>query len=176
MGMFDSKTALVIADMIRDFVDKSGKLYVPGIEEIVPEISSLIDQAHEAGAPVIFVNDAHDPDDIEFRQWGEHAIAGSAGAQVVPLLGPAKGDHVLSKKKYTVFYETGLQDLLEKMVIEHVVITGTVTNICVMVSAIEALMMGFKVTVPRKAVKGLNEADHNFALVQLERVFGAEIA
>jgi nicotinamidase/pyrazinamidase len=175
MGMFDSKTALVIADMIRDFVDVSGMLYVPGIEEIVPEISSLIDQAHKAGSPVIFVNDAHDPDDIEFKQWGEHAVAGSAGAEVVPELGPSKGDHVLTKKKYTVFYETGLQVLLEKMGIEHVVIVGTVTNICVMVSAIEALMMGFKVTVPRKAVKGLNEADSDFALDQLERVFGAQV-
>ncbi|HEY5526246.1 MAG TPA: isochorismatase family cysteine hydrolase [Candidatus Anoxymicrobiaceae bacterium] len=175
MGLFDQKTALVIADMIVDFVDRSGKLYVPGIEEIVPEISSLIDQAHEAGAPVIFVNDAHDPDDIEFRQWGEHALAGSTGAQVVPDLGPSEEDHVLKKKKYTVFYETGLQDLLEKMLIGRVVITGTVTNICVMVSAIEALMMGFKVTVPKRAVKGLNEADHNFALDQLERVFGAQV-
>jgi nicotinamidase-related amidase len=36
-------------------------------------------------------------------------------------------------------------------------------------------MMGFKVTVPKRAVKGLNEADHNFALDQLERVFGAQV-
>ncbi|MHB8895755.1 MAG: cysteine hydrolase family protein [Candidatus Geothermincolia bacterium] len=174
MSIFDSRTALIIADMINDFVLPEGKLYVPGIEEIVPNIAALIDEAHEAGAPVIFVDDAHAPDDAEFKQWGEHAVTGSWGSKVVEALAPSEHDYVLEKTKYTVWYKTGLDNLLvEKLGVNHVVITGTVTNICVMVSAIEALMRGFKVTVPRSAVKGLNEKDHEWALDQLERVFGA---
>lgn len=177
MGILDDKSALVIADMINDFVKPEGKLYVPGIEEILPAIRALIDEAHELGAPVIFVNDAHAPDDIEFKQWGEHAVKGSWGSKVVDELGPADHDYVLEKTKYTVWYKTGLDNLLvEKLAVDHVVITGTVTNICVMVSAIEALMRGYRVTVPRAAVKGLNDDDHNWALDQLERVFGARVA
>lgn len=176
MGVFDGKTALVIADMINDFVMPEGKLYVPGIEEIVPAIAELISEAHKAGAPVIFACDAHAPDDREFKQWGEHAVAGSWGSKVVDSLAPDEHDYVLEKTNYTVWYKTGLDNLLvEKLGVDHVVITGTVTNICVMVSAIEALMRGYKVTVPRHAVKGLNEQDHNWALDQLERVFGAQV-
>jgi nicotinamidase-related amidase len=55
------------------------------------------------------------------------------------------------------------------------VITGTVTNICVLVSSIEGLMRGYEVTVPRNAVKALNEEDGNWALDQIERVFGGKV-
>ncbi len=175
MRMFDEKTALVIADVINDFVQPDGKLYVPGIEGIVPRIAELIEEAHQAGAAVVFVNDAHRADDPEFAQWGEHAVSGSPGAQVVEELGPSSEDHVLEKTKYTVWYETGLDELLDGLGIDHVVVTGTVTNICVMVSVVEALMRGYRVTVPADAVKGLNEADHRYALDQMERVFGARV-
>lgn len=175
MEIFGRHSALLVADMIFDFVDPGGKLYVPGIEAIVPRIAGLIAEARQKGVPVIYVNDAHDPDDEEFSQWGEHAVKGSPGTEVVAELAPAEGDYVLEKKRYSAFYQTGLDDLLGKLGVDHLVITGTVTNICVMVSAIEALMMGYRVTVPSDAVHALTEADHRNALDQIERVFGGTV-
>jgi nicotinamidase-related amidase len=175
MGLFGERTALLIADMIFDFAEPEGKLYVPGIERIVPTIASLIAEAREAGSPIIYVNDWHDPDDKEFKQWGVHAVAGTPGAEVIKELAPAPGDRVLHKKRYSAFYETGLDELLSELGIEHLVITGTVTNICVLVTAIEALMRGYRVTVPHDAVHALTEEDHGFALDQMERVFGASV-
>jgi len=175
MSVFKEDSALVIADMIYDFVDADGKLYVPGIEEILPFLASLINEARGLGVPVIYVNDAHDPDDAEFRLWGEHAVAGTLGTKVVPEIAPIEGDYVLDKKRYSVFYNTGIEDLLARLGVKHLVITGTVTNICVLVSAIEGLMRGYAVTVPRKAVKALIEADGDFALDQIERVFGGKV-
>lgn len=176
MAILDSGSALIIADMINDFVKPEGKLYVPGIADTVKEVAALVREAHEVGAPVIFVNDAHAPDDDEFARWGEHAVAGSWGSEVVEELAPSESDHVLEKTRYSAWYKTGLDDLLAgKLGIRRVVITGTVTNICVFVSAIEALMRGYDVTVPRSAVKGLDEEDSNRALDQLQRVFGARV-
>lgn len=175
MDVFTEKSALLIADMIFDFVDPQGKLYVPGIEVIVPVNAALIAKARDLGIPVIYVNDSHDPDDEEFEQWGPHAIAGTPGTDVVSELAPEEGDYVLDKKRYSAFYGTELDELLKKLVVEHLVITGTVTNICVMVSAIEALMRGYRVTVPSKAVHALSDEDQRMALDQIERVFGGEV-
>jgi nicotinamidase/pyrazinamidase len=175
MGVFTEKSGLLIADMIYDFVDPDGKLYVPGIEVIVPAIASLVAEARDAGIPVIYVNDSHDPEDEEFKLWGPHAIAGTPGTDVVSELAPASGDYVLDKTRYSAFYGTELDELLKKLGVEHLVITGTVTNICVMVSAIEALMRGYRVTVPSAAVHALSEADQDMALDQIERVFGGEV-
>ena len=61
MGLFGEHSALLIADMIFDFVDPTGKLYVPGVESIVPYLKRLIGEARLAGVPVIYVNDAHEP-------------------------------------------------------------------------------------------------------------------
>lgn len=175
MGLFGEKSVLVVADMIYDFVSPDGKLYVPGIEKIVPGLASIIDEARRAGVPVIYVNDAHDPDDEEFKQWGHHAIEGTPGTELVPELASREGDYVLKKTRYSAFYETGLDELLEKLGAEHLVVTGTVTNICVFTTAIEAIMRNYRVTVPRYAVWALNEADQEVALDQIQRVFGGEV-
>lgn len=175
MGVFTDQSGLLIADMIYDFADTNGMLYVPGIEVIVPKIAALIKEARASGVPVIYVNDSHDPDDEEFKQWGPHAVAGTPGTDVVKELAPIEGDYVLDKKRYSAFYGTELNELLMRLGIRHLVITGTVTNICVLVSAIEALMRGYRVTVPADAVHALNEEDHQMALDQIERVFGGEV-
>jgi nicotinamidase-related amidase len=175
MGLFGENSALLVADMIFDFVDPAGKLYVPGIENMVPALAGIIAEARQAVVPVIYVNDAHEPDDDEFKQWPEHAVAGSPGAEVVGELAPREGDYVLEKKRYSAFYGTELDDLLKRLGVKHLVVTGTVTNICVMVSAIEALMRGYRVTVPRKGVHALNDADNEAALDFIGRVFGGEV-
>ena len=175
MCVFKEKSALLIADMIHDFVDPGGLLYVPGIEVVVPRIASLVDEARGSGIPVIYVNDWHDPEDREFEQWGPHAVAGTRGTEVVDELAPVEGDHVLRKKSYSAFYGTGLDELLAGLGVEHLVIAGTVTNICVFVSAVDALMRGYLVTVPRNAVHALNDADQDNALDQIVRVFGGMV-
>lgn len=175
MDIFTEKSALIIADMIVDFVEPDGKLSVPGIESIVGYVAALVAEAREKGVPVIYVNDSHAPDDQEFGRWGEHAVAGTRGSEVIGELAPEKGDHVIEKRRYSGFFETGLDGLLNRLGIEHVVVTGTVTNICVLVTAIEALMRGYRVTVPRRGVKALSEADGDFALDQIERVFGGTV-
>jgi len=175
MGVYTERSALLIADMIFDFVDPSGMLYVPGIEVIVPRIAELITEARDSGIPVIYVNDSHEQDDEEFHQWPPHAIAGTPGTRVVAELTPREGDHILNKTRYSAFYGTELDELLKKLEVNHLVVTGTVTNICVLVSAIEALMRGYRVTVPENAVHALNDEDQRTALDQMERVFGGEV-
>ena len=175
MGIFGEHSALLVADMIFDFVDPAGKLYVPGIEAILPRLAALIAEAHSTGTPVIYVNDSHEPDDEEFHKWGEHAVRGTPGTEVVKEIAPVEEDYVIEKRRYSAFYGTELDDLLKAAGVDLLVVTGTVTNICVLVSAIEALMRGYKVTVPRDAVHALNDADQRHALDQIERVFGGRV-
>lgn len=173
--MFRKDSALLVADMIYDFVDPSGNLYVPGIEKIVGPLAALMEEARLLGVPVIYVNDAHEPDDEEFGQWPVHAVRGTRGTEVIEELKPHAEDHVLEKNRYSAFFKTGLDELLGSLGIRHLVVTGTVTNICVLVSAIEALMRGYSVTIPREAVHALSDSDQDLALDQIERVFGGEV-
>ncbi len=175
MGIFGNDSALLIIDMINDFGKPDGNLYVPGVENIIPKISDLITRARESSRPVIYVCDSHDRDDEEFERWGPHAIEGTPGSMVVEELKPAPEDFIVPKKRFSAFYNTRLEEILREQGIKHLVITGTVTNICVFASALDALMRGYKVTVMKDAVWGINPEDHEYALRQLKEVFGVEV-
>ncbi len=100
--------ALVVIDMLNDFV--TGKISNPRAEGIIPSIRELLAQARADREEwlVVYANDAHLPNDFELRVWGEHAMAGTPGAEVIPELAVAKGDFVLPKRTYSSFHESGL--------------------------------------------------------------------
>ena len=87
------KTGLVILDMLNDFVD--GTLANPAAKPIIGKIGDVADAVRNRDDwVVIYANDAHKPGDVEFEVFGEHALAGSPGAEVVPALTPEAGDIV----------------------------------------------------------------------------------
>lgn len=175
MSVFTESSALIIVDMIHDFVKPSGSLTVPDALGIVDHIAELAGEARESGVPVIFVNDSHDPDDVEFEKWPPHAVKGTEGANVIEELEPRPGDHVVTKTRFSGFFKTELGDLLEKLGVDHLVITGTVTNICVLATALDAVMRDYTVTVPRNGVAALSDEEHRFALLHIEKVLGGEV-
>lgn len=175
MSLFTERSALLIVDMINDFVDPEGSLFVPGAAKIIPYISSLAREARERGIPVIYANDVHSPDDKELEDWGEHAVEGTWGAEMTEGLEPQDMDYSIEKSSFSAFHETDLEVMLDRLRVDHLVITGTVTNICIYATALGAYMRGFKVTVPERGVAGLDEKDHNFALEQIDKTLKGEV-
>src|SRR3990170_4608347 len=122
--------ALLIVDMLNDFV--TGKIKNPRAEGIVPQIAELIRKARsDDDWIVVYANDAHLPGDFELRVWGDHAMAGTPGAEIIPELAAAPGDFVLPKRTYSSFFETGLDPLLRQFGVDTLVVTGQHTNMCV---------------------------------------------
>jgi nicotinamidase-related amidase len=165
--------ALVIVDMLKDFVD--GELANPRAQQIVEPLKRLLAHARDNGWVVVFSNDAHKPDDPELKVWGEHAMEGTPGAQVIDELAPRDREIVSPKRTYGAFDDTDLADQLRDRGVDEVVITGQHTHICVRHSSYGALRNGFEVTVPRDAVcafEGVDEAD---ALEYLKMAYGASV-
>ena len=167
--------ALLVIDMLNDFVLPGAVLEVPAARGIVPAVAARLRGFRTAGRPVVYVCDAHDPDDAEFAHWPPHAVEGTAGARVVDALAPGPGDLVVRKKRFSGFFGTDLEERLRDLDVDHLVVTGVVTNICVLYTVADARSRGFAVTVPRDAVAGLDPRDHDFALAQMERVLAARV-
>jgi nicotinamidase-related amidase len=160
-------TALVIVDMQNDFVDPRGSLSVASARGTVPAIARLRDMARAEGMLVVFTQDWHGEDDPEFALWGPHAIGGTWGAEIVPELTPGPHDLVIRKLRYDGFYDTPLEHELRRRRIESLIITGTVSNICVLHTAGSAALRWFRVIVPVDAVSALTEFDQHAALRQI---------
>ena len=170
------RTAVVVVDMQNDFVKPEGKLYVAAAQRAVEPIARLLERARAAGVFIIYTQDLHGEDDPEYRIWGEHVKAGTWGAEIVAELAPRPGDEVVQKPRYDAFYASRMEDVLHaRPEIDTLVITGTVTNICVLHTAGSAALRWYKVVVPKDAVAALNEFDQEAALHQIDFLYKGTI-
>ena len=161
---------MLIIDMLNDFVLPGAPLEVPAARAIIPSIKKELDKARREEVLVIYLCDQHQADDPEFQVWPPHAVKGTEGAEVVSELKPQPGDYIIPKTSYSGFFETELDSLLKSLGIEELILTGVVTNICVLYTGADAYMRGYKVSVSEEEVAALDEEDHRFALRQLQEV------
>jgi nicotinamidase/pyrazinamidase len=171
------KEALMIIDMLNDFVLEGAPLQVPHIQQVIPAIKREIASARKDGKPIIYLCDSHDSDDKEFSRfgWPAHAVAGTKGSKVVKDLAPKKDDIVIKKKTYLAFYKTDLESTLKKLGVDSLILTGCVTHICILFTAVEAVPRGFSITVPADAVAGIAQEDHEAGFRIMTNVLGAKI-
>ena len=169
------KTALLIADMLVDFVSPKGKLFVPDTRKTIAPIRSLLGKARKSGVMIVYIQDWHRPDDPEFSIWGPHAIQETTGIRIIPELSPAPKDFMIRKRTYDPFFSTDLDLLLRQKGIKNLVITGTVANICVLHSAGSAALRGYQIVVPIDTISALNSFDFQAALRQISFVYQGKL-
>jgi nicotinamidase-related amidase len=171
-----ARRALLIIDMIHDFIHPDGALYIgPDAAPLVPRIVALADEMRAEGALIVYLGDAHDPDDREFERFPPHAVKGTPGARIVDGLTPRPGDPVIDKTRYSAFHGTDLDQVLEREGIDQAVCCGVCTSICVMETVGDLANRDIPTVVVRDAVADFDPAAHQFALKRMESLFGAEI-
>ncbi len=141
----------------------------------MPNIKKLTDSARSTGKPVIYVSDSHPQGDQEFSIWGAHAKAGTEGSEVIPELEPEEDDQTLEKQKYSAFYNTGLNELLDNLEVEKIVLTGVLTHICIQHTAADAFFRGYDVIVPERCVEDLSDEENKKSLDFIKNNYGAEV-
>ncbi len=167
--------ALLVIDMLNDFVEEGGTLVVPKAKSLIPAINAQIKKFRKAGEAIIFVCDSHGKNDEEFKLWPAHCVAGTKGAEIVRELDYERGDAIVRKTRYSAFYKTDLEKLLKNKKIGTLVITGILTDICVLYTAGDAYMRGFKVEVPVNCVASMSEERHGWALKHVKGVLNVEV-
>lgn len=169
-----AKKVVIIIDMLNDFVTRD--LKSERAQHIIPNLKRLVEAARNNDVPVIYSNDAHYPQDPEVvNRWGEHAIKGTKGAEVIPELEPAEKDFIVDKRTYSGFYETGLDPLLRSLGVDTVVLGGLHTNICVRHTAADAFFRGYKIVIAKDGVQAFTEEDHRRGLEYLKNVYNARL-
>jgi len=168
------KTAVVVIDMINDFV--MGVFKNERAAKIIPNVKRLLKFARKQGVPIVYATDAHLPNlDPEFEVWGPHATKGSWGAEIIDELKPEKGDYRVLKRKYSAFQGTDLDMLLRELKIDTLILTGVITDICIQHTAADAFFRGYKVIVPQDCVEAADAPTQNAAIKFLRKAYGAEI-
>jgi nicotinamidase-related amidase len=153
------RTALLIIDMLNDYDHSDGDVLREEARSAVPVIAELAARAREAGAHVIWVNDNHGDWAADRESLLRMAREG-AGADLVDPIAPARDVPFIVKSRHSVFYGSPLEYLLRTEGVDRLVLTGQVTEQCILYSALDAYLRHFRLTV---AVDGVAAIDADLA-------------
>ena len=159
------RTALVVIDMQRDFLEPGGFGETLGndVGLLAPAIAGtarLLRAARAAGMLIVHTRECHRPDlsDCPPAKRGRGApslrigdvgpmgrilIAGEPGADIIPALAPLAGELVIDKPGKGAFHATDLHALLGARAITHLLFAGVTTEVCVQTTMREANDRGY---------------------------------
>jgi nicotinamidase-related amidase len=168
------RTALLVVDMQRAFVEPGQVMEVPPARDVVPRIQELIGIFREKSLPVVFTEFTYSPAapllvgelHPEHRPAAPGAprgfglpssscLEGEDNARVIPDLAPRADELVIRKHYYDGFNGTVLDGALRARGIRTLVVTGTMTDICVLGTVIGGFNREYRLIVVEDGVATL---------------------
>lgn len=156
------RTALVLIDMQRDFLDPEGMCGVLGedrapLQAIVPALQRTLEAARRAGLAIVHTREGYAPDlsDLHAAKaergsvgtagpLGRFLVRGEAGQDFIAELRPAAGEAVIDKPGFSAFYRTDLKARLADGGVTHLVLAGVTSQCCVHSTLRDAVDRGFR--------------------------------
>jgi nicotinamidase-related amidase len=172
--MSEDKTALIVIDMLNTYEHPDGEPLKASARRAVPAIASLLEKAREQDALIIYVNDNHGDWSAGHSELIEQT-RDAAGPELVDDIAPPNDVPFLLKARHSIFYETPIEYLLNQESVRRIVLTGQVTEQCILYSALDAYIRHFDVAVVRDAVAHIDERLADAALDMMERNMRAQI-
>lgn len=140
-----TKTALLVIDVQQGLFGKSHPIH--NAEGLLEKVNSLVEQAHRAGVPVVYIQHCDQRDLVKDTEpWRLH-----------PRLQPLETDRFVFKEKSNSFEQTNLDEMLKSLGVNHVVATGLVTHGCVKNGCLGARELGYRVTLAADAHSNFSE-------------------
>jgi len=185
------RTALLVVDMQRGFVDAGQAMEVPPAREIVPAIRALLDGFRAKRLPVVFTEFTYSPavPILVGELHPEHrpatpgaprgfgvpsssCLEGDASARTIGALAPRPDELVVRKRWYDAFAGTELDGALRARGVTSLVVTGTMTDICVLSTVVGAFNHEYRISVVEDGVATLWPEIQRATLDIVGRAFG----
>ena len=93
---------------------------------------------------------------------------------MIPEIAPTDVDYVVPKRRYSGFYGTDLEILLDELKVNTVIMTGLHAHMCVRHTTADAYFRGYKIIVPTDGVESFTEEDYLNGLAYLKTCYGAD--
>jgi ureidoacrylate peracid hydrolase len=186
---------LLVVDMQRGFLDPGAALEVPAAREIVPRIAGLLALFRRQRSPVAFTEFVYSPRlpllvgklhpehrpaetgrPTGFGWPSSSCLDGTASAETVPELAPGVSEPVVRKHWYDGFAGTALDGALRARDVTSLVVTGTMTDICVLATVVGAFNREYRITVVEDAVATLWPEIQHATLDIIRRAYGRVVS
>ncbi len=206
INLDSSQCAVIVVDMQNDFGSVGGMFERAGIDiapivAAVDPTSKVLKAARAAKIPVVYLQMQHRPDMADMGAADSphrlrHArlsvgekmiapdgkenrilIAGEWGTQILDALAPEAGDYVVPKHRFSGFYETELNTILQSLDAKHLIFTGCTTSICVESTIRDAMYRDYHCVLLEDCTAepigyGNSRSNHEASLLTIEVLFG----
>jgi nicotinamidase-related amidase len=150
------RTALLVIDMLNTYDFEDADALKASAGEVVPHLAELVKHAKGDDFLTVYINDNYGDWSAGRKEIADAAMGGAAPELVEPIV-PVPSTPFVVKARHSAFYQTQLEYLLRQEEIERLILTGQVTEQCILYSALDAYVRHFEVTIPRDAVAHIDE-------------------
>lgn len=173
---------LIVIDAQEGFT-RRGNLASERTTAAIPRIRRIVEEERAAGTPIIFTKDSHREGDPEFEMFPPHCIVGTDEHELVEELREFEPDAVavVQKTRYSAFFDTRLEEILNDLAPDEVHLVGLCTDICVLHTAADLRNRDHAVVIRRDGVETFDAPNHDgdevnrFALAHAEGILGAKV-
>lgn len=146
---------------------------MPGFENRVKLAVEMVQAARDAGIPVIFIQERHSRTHVDFGREldgseGVHCLEDDPETALVPALSPQPDEYWVPKRRYSAFFGTDLQIILNGLRAETLVLCGGLTDVCVHYTFVDAHQHDYRIRVAQDVVSGSSQAAHDASLNAME--------
>jgi nicotinamidase-related amidase len=154
-------------------VDDGAIPSMPGYDDNMDRVPELIAKAREAAVPVVFFQEAHRRDLVDFGRELDgvedvHLLEGDPGTEISSSLGLRPDDYVIRKRRYSCFFGTELEILLKGLRANTLILVGGNTDVCVHYTFVDGHQHDYFCRVVEDAVAGSTLEAHDSALRAME--------
>jgi nicotinamidase-related amidase len=161
--------------MLNSYQHEDAEKLTTSVENIVEPLAGLVAEARKRDdVDLIYVNDNYGNFAANQQDLVRQALEGERRDLVEPIV-PDDDVRFLQKVRHSAFYATSLAYLLNQLDTKRVILTGQVTEQCILYTALDAYVRHFQVTVPRDAVAHIHEHLARAALEMMQTNMRAEI-
>lgn len=175
--LIEGRAALIVIDIQAEtFYDRTDEAIptMPDYAERMLKARLAIDQARGSGIPVIFIQEVHRPDLVDFGRELDgsedvHCIETDPGTDIaVEEMGFLPNDYLIKKRRYSAFFGTDFEILLRGLKIDTLLLCGGLTDVCVHYTFVDGHQSDYFCRVMEDCVAGSSEEAHEASLRAME--------
>ena len=173
---FVGNPVLLVIDIQKSaFMDhKAGIPCMPGYRDNMERARRVVDAAHDAAIPVVFIQEIHRRDRVDYGRELDgtediHCMEGEPGTPVAfDEMGRQPGDYYVPKRRYSAFFGTELEILLKGLKAQTLILIGGMTDVCVHYTFVDGHQHDYYCRVVGDCVGGTSIAAHEASLNAME--------
>lgn len=171
------RPALIVVDILAGCFserEEQGIPEMPGYAARMLESREVIDKARECNIPVIFIQEVHRPDLVDFGRELDgsesiHCLENDPDTDIaVDQLGFLATDYLIKKRRYSAFFGTDFEILLRGLKIDTLLLCGGLTDVCVHYTFVDGHQSDYFCRVIEDCVAGSDIDAHEASLRAME--------